>query len=214
MTTQLSLFNGALREIGERRLASLSENTSTRHDLDGVWDEGAVKHCLEQGHWKFAQRTAKLEYAPGFTPSFGYQRQFEKPTDFVKLSKMCSDEYLNQPLLQYADEGGFWFADLDEIYVSYVSNDASYGSDMSLWPQTFVLYVECYLASRIAYRITTSKEAAADAMKAANKALVDARSKDAMAGPATFLPAGSWNNARTSGGRSRRDRGNRSRLIG
>lgn len=216
MTTKLTLFNGALRELGERRLASLTENTATRRELDGVWDEGAVDHCLEQGHWKFAQRTAKLTYASTFTPSFGYNRQFEKPTDYVKLSKMCTDEFLNQPLLQYADEAGFWFAEEDEIYVSYVSNHASFGGDMTLWPQTFVLYFELYLATRIARRITQSATAADELNKDMRKKLVDARSKDAMAGPTTFPPTGSWNNSRNYGssGSTRRDRGSRSRLIG
>ena len=119
MTTALTLYNGALRELGERKLASLSENTEPRRVLDDVYAAG-LKYCLEKGHWKFAQRASKLSYTPSYTAPFGYSRQFVKPSDLVKVSKVCQDEYFNTPLLQYSDEGGFWFADLDDIYISYV----------------------------------------------------------------------------------------------
>jgi hypothetical protein len=50
---------------------------------------------------------------------------FAKPTDWVDTSAVCQDEYFRVPLLQYADEVGYWFADLDEIYVKYVSDGAT-----------------------------------------------------------------------------------------
>ena len=94
---QLGLYNQALYLLGERSLASLTENREPRRILDVVW-RGAVKFCLEQGQWKFALRTSKLTYSTDVIPTFGYSRAFERPTDCVRLSKMCSDEYLKTPL--------------------------------------------------------------------------------------------------------------------
>ena len=154
MATQLSLYNEALRICGERKLASLTENREPRRILDSVWDANAINYCLEQGQWKFAIRTAKLENNASMEPAFGYQYGFDKPTDLIRLTALCSDEYFNVPLTQYSEEAGYWFSDLDEIYIQYVSNDASYGNDFSLYPETYMRYVASYLASEIIDRLT------------------------------------------------------------
>lgn len=207
-TTQLSLYNGALRNLKERRLASLSENREPRRVLDDVW-EGALSYVLEQGLWNFASRTSRFTPNPSYTASFGYQNQFVKPDDFVRLVGIYSDPYGNVPLNQYTDETGCWYSDLSEIYVTYISNDASYGADFSRWPQTFIKYVEAYLAFEAGPRIT-GKE---DDGKMLVRTLRDAHSKDAMNEPTRFMPQGSWVSARTNGstGNIRKNRGS---LIG
>jgi len=215
-TDQLSLYNLALTVyLGERRLASLTENREPRRALDDVWTGGggAVKACLEQGHWKFAQRTSKIDYTASIAPTFGYRYGFTIPSDQVRVSKMCSDEYLNEPLLHYADEAGVWYSDIQTIYVSYVSSHASFGGDMSLWPESFTNFVACYLAQRIATRITGTETKEEKLTKKCQTLLVDARSKDAMQGPTQFTPSGSWVRARHTSGPAR-DGGSRSNLIG
>lgn len=214
MATQLKLYNEALRLCGERKLASLTEDREPRRLLDGVWDAGAIKYCLEEGQWNFALRTAKLEYSPSIEPSFGLRYAFEKPSDFVHLSSFCYDEYFNSPITQFAEEGGFWFAEVDEVYVKYVSEDAAYGTDLSLWPENFTRYVAAYMASEIVDRLTQSDSQYEKVMKAYEKRLVKARSRDAMQGPTQFLPTGSWVRARGHGSYRTRDRGHRGALIG
>jgi hypothetical protein len=206
MATQLSLYNGALRALGERKLASLSEDRKPRRLLDDVYT-GAVAYCLEQGDWKFAQRASLLAYESSYTAPFGYRRQFQKPTDLVRLSKMCTDEYFQCPLLQYEDNAGFWFADLDEIYVSYVSNDASYGLDLTLWTETFTNFVELYLASQIVDPLLQSDTKTDKIMKLLKAARAEAKSRDSMDGPTEFPPIGSWTRARRGDTATRKNRG-------
>lgn len=212
MNTQLGLYNQALTLLGERKLASLSENREPRRVLDDIWD-GGVKYCLEQGQWKFALRTSKLIYAPEIEPSFGYARAFEKPSDCVRVAKLCSDEFFNMPLLAYNEEAGFWFASLDEIYISYVSDHASFGGDLTLWPESFVKWVGLFLATEGGKRITQSTTDLEKLDKVQRRAKTDALSKDAIQGPTQFLPQGSWARAR-NGSRNGYDRGNRGQLIG
>jgi hypothetical protein len=38
---------------------------------------------------------------------------------------------MTTPLTDYADEVAYWFSDLDEIYVRYVSDDANFGMDFA-----------------------------------------------------------------------------------
>src|SRR5690348_15503497 len=131
--TRLSLYNGALLILGERALSSLSEARESRRVLDQVWNRDPVRYCLEQGQWKFAMQKGRLTYNPSFTPSSGFRRQFTKPTDFVRLCAISCEEYFNEPLLQYDDIGSFWFADIDDLFIKYVSDDNAFGRDFSLW---------------------------------------------------------------------------------
>lgn len=198
--TKLSLFNGALGFfVGERELSSLTENREPRRLLDAAWNNGAVDYCLEQGQWNFAMRTARVDYDPDLTPDFGYRRAFSKPDDWVRTAALCSDEYFNCPLTRYSDEVGYWFSDLDVIYVRYVSNDAAYGNDLSRWPKSFTHYVESHLALRISKRLTQSTTDREALKKESRKLLIDARSKDAMNEATSFMPQGRWSAARMRG---------------
>jgi hypothetical protein len=138
MTTKLQLYNNALLLCGERALGSLTEEREPRRLLDQVYDTDGIKKCLEMGQWKFAMRTIQIDYDPDVSPTFGYQRAFDKPTDWVVTSSVCSDEYFRAPLLQYTDEAGYWYADLNTIYVRYVSDDAQYGKNIGSWPGSFL----------------------------------------------------------------------------
>jgi hypothetical protein len=211
MTDKLSLYNGSLLVAGERFIASLSVQEEPRRLLDQVWT-GAIKYCLEQGQWHFAMRTVQIDYDTSIEPDFGYRRAFVKPDDWVNTSGLCSDEYFTAPLTRYIDEAGYWYADLDTLYVRYVSNDALYGMDLNKWPETFREYVEAYLASRILLKIANSEDKAEKAGKLAERRLMLAKNKAAMAEPTSFPARGSWSSARNRF--PRRDGGGGGSLIG
>jgi hypothetical protein len=198
--TKLDLYNGALRILKERKLASLTENREPRRLLDDAWGDGstngAVRFCLEMGQWTFATRTVQIDYSPSVTPSFGYRYAFDRPTDVVRVAAVCQDEYFTTPLLEYVDERNYWYASLQTIYVKYVSNHASYGADLSLWPETFSQLVQAQLAREIAASLTQGL----DGVKVANAAWAEAkrepRSIDAMNKPTAFPPVGAWVSSR------------------
>lgn len=205
MATRLSLYNGALLECGERDLASLTENREPRRLLDRVWDSGAVGYCLGKGQWKFAKRTRQFGPSASIEPAFGHPYAFEQPNDFIRTIGIWSDEFLSSPLLNYQTEGRFWFASAPELFVSYVSDDASYGGDLANWPEDFTRAVELYLASRIIRKLTQDVNAEKLQIAKFNDAIDDAKSGSAMEGPTVFPPAGSWVRARL--GSSRGDGG-------
>lgn len=213
MNDQLGIYNRVLTIVlGERGLASLSENREPRRVLDVVYPIG-VKYCLEQGQWKFAMRSSKLTYSPSVTPTFGYRRAYEKPLDCVRISKLCTDDTFNEPVLAYTEEAGWWYSDLDEMFISYVSNHVDFGLDHSRWPESFVNYLCLYLATLGGTRLTQNKTDVDLIEKKAKRARVDALNKDALQGPTVFLPEGNWSRSRR-GNHTTRDRGSRSNLIG
>lgn len=214
MTDQLSLYNGALRILGESKLATLTDAVENRRSLDEVWDDGAIDLCLNLGYWNFATRTVQASYDPDVTPAFGFTYGYSKPTDWIKTAALASDEYFRNPLtdLEYKDEGGRWWSDYDSFYLSYISNDASYGGDYSLWPEEFVTLVQTYMANEIAPRVRKSQSGLAEIEAKYKRAKLEARNSDAMNEGTKFAPMGSWASARN--GYGRRDRGRRGSLIG
>jgi len=211
MTTRLKLYNEALRICGETSLASLTEDREPRHLLDEVWDNGGVKACLEAGQWRFALRTIQLDYDADITPEFGLQRAFQKPTDWCATSSVSANEYFENPLLNYVDEAGYWYADEDVIYVRYISNHADWGGDLSTWTEKFSDYAASYFARKIILKLTSDKERMELVYALEKDALMKAKNHDAMGDPTKFPPEGSWSRSRRS---MRGDRGSRHRLIG
>lgn len=213
-TTKLRIYNGALAIIGERALGSTSENRKSRRDLDLIWDDGGVDDCLEAGQWHFAMRSVRVLYDPSIAPDWGYRRVFQKPEDHIRTCGVCQDEMFNTPLLAYREEAGYWYSDIDTIYVRYVSNDAAFGMDMSLWPGTFAEFVKAHFATLVALPITQDKAKVTLADNYRSRALADAKSKGAMADPTTFPAEGAWTSSRRGRSWSWPDRGNRGSLIG
>jgi hypothetical protein len=123
---------------------------------------------------------------------------------------VCSDEYYRQPLRAYGDESGYWWADLEQLYVRFVSDDVLYGLDFAKWPPNFTAYVESFFALKIT-NITTFADKRDAVKKESDSLLLKAQSTDAMEQPSKSSPRGSWSSSR---GGSSGDFGNRSRLIG
>jgi len=207
MTDRLSIYNGALRSVGERRLANLTENYESRYLLDDVWDNDFLSTVLQMGQWDFAIRSTRLDYDPSITPEFGAQYAFARPDDHVRTVGVSADEYFTPPLLDYTHEGGLWYAETESIYVRYVSNAVELGGDYSLWPPNFTRYVEHWIGLQILPSLTQAESTVDSQEKKVKQALKRARNTDAQENPAKFAPESSW-------ARSRKGRFSRRRMSG
>lgn len=213
MADRLSIYNGALQILGQGKLATLTENRKSRRALDTAWEQNLVRYCLEQAQWRFAVRTVQLSYSPSIEPDFGLRYAFDRPSDLVRLAALCSDEYFREPLWEALSEGEFFYADLETIYLRYVSDDDAYGMNMSRWPEGFAQYVQGLLAEQTCMEITADASLL-DRIKRDNKKQNRAAvGTDAMEEPSKSIPSGSWSRARFNGGISS-ERGSRTRLIG
>ena len=206
MSTQLGIYNDALAYIGERPLASVSEDREPKRVLDSYYDD-VRRHCLEQGLWNFAIRAVEVT-AAGLTPNFGYSYAFSKPSDCVRVAMVSTSETFVPPLLDFRDEANYWYANSSPIYVRYVSNESTeYGGSLSNWTQLYADYVGLRLAVKACFRITGSNnllEGPEGLLRRERRALNDARSKDAMEEPPGFMPSGTWVTSRGGGGDRRR----------
>ena len=202
-TSKLSIANGALRHLKETQLTQSEMTNASREParvFNAIWDNGGVRACLEEGQWRFARRTVSLDFSPSVdTEDWDYDYAFDKPADWVRTVGLWGDSWMKDPLRDYRDEAGYWFANVETIYVTFVSDDASFGGDMSLWPQSFVEYVEAYFGAKMAGPMT---DAGKELHQLRESLLKKAKSKDSITDPSRNLPMGSWVRARL-GGRSR-----------
>lgn len=219
-TSRLQLYNDAALCAGERSLANLTEDTELRRLLDQVWNNGGVDGCLEEGQWEFAMRSVMIDYDPVIKPPFGYNRAFTKPTDWILTSAVCADEFFRVPLTRYVDEAGYWYSDLDQIYVRYVSNDPVYGANLGAWPKSFTEFVAAHFATQIILKLSDNDSRWSKFVNPENpehsvrgRALLKAKSRCAMSGPSASMAQGNWTRSRTRGV-NRRDGGGTTNLIG
>ncbi len=207
---KLRTYNDALRILEARELSSLTEAVEARRVLDSAYGPNAeaVTTCLERADWTFASLIVKGVYDPGLETGFGFRYAYAKPSDMVRLTSLCPDEYMRSPLTgeQYWDAAGYWYVDHAEIYIRYVSGGTDYGMNSGLWSEGFRELLAAHLAVECAGRLTSSDAIARKAYALKEDALSHAKSRNAMDGGTKFAPAGSWVRARgTVGSRSRID---------
>jgi hypothetical protein len=203
MPTKLSIFNDALSHLGEARLANLTENREARHTLDDSWN-GRVHFCLERAFWNFAMRSVELAASSTFEPAFGLTHVFEKPADWVRTYQVSDNGRFEPQLAAFIDEAGRWHADINPLFVRYVSDDNAYGFDLGQWPQSFAECVSAALALHNCYRLTGSDSRAERLERLLKRNIALARGNDAMNEPPVSLPLNSW--VRSRGDGANRDR--------
>lgn len=208
-TVRLRIYNEVLRLHGDKRLTSINEQTETRRILDDAWEQDPVRYILEKALWKFARRTVSIDASDDITLISGWQYGFYKPEDVARVAAVSDTEVFSDPFLIYQDEGEFWFANVDPIYVTYVSYDADFGYNTELWTKTFEHVVAAYMATKTLRRITKEQlKLGQDIDKYYRKLLLEAKANDAQLGPTRFLPDGRFVRARGYGGtRRHRDGG-------
>ena len=97
---QLKIYNAALGHLGERKIASLTENREPRRVLDDFYND-VVQYCLERGTWEFAARNVQIDASTSSSPPFGFTNAFVKPTDWVRTVLLSANECFDPPLRQF-----------------------------------------------------------------------------------------------------------------
>jgi hypothetical protein len=194
MADKLSIYNMALGHLRERRLASLTEAREPRRVLDDFWNQ-VVSECLEEGLWNFMVRAVQADSSATVTPAFGWKYAFAIPADWVRTVLISTVETFTPPLLDYAEETGYWYANWTPLFARYVSSDPLYGQNLGSWTANFTKYVSYQLAQYACGRITGSEDLLAGPegiTKRLHHAKIKAKSNDAMNQPPGQIPTGTW----------------------
>ena len=149
-TTQLSLYNGALLLLGQRRLSSLTEDRESRHRLDGAYTRDAIRYCLELVKPNWASKTLTLS-TPATATTFDHSHSL--PDEYVTMVGAFSDAKLDQEITRYIIEGRELLADYSTVYLRYTSD----AYELSDWDASFARVMEAYLAVETATRLSSDE---------------------------------------------------------
>ena len=195
------IYNDALLCMGLDEITSNTDDSNRRTKLDRALDAGIVSELLEDTGWTFGVTTTKSQYDPSVEPAWGYSRAHTKPADMHRIDGIFYDEYMQQPLKLYHDEGGKFYTDQDEFYLQYISSN--WLVNPATWPTFFKRLVAAKMAKDTAASL---KSEGADVMLAREifeERESSAKSNDAMSAPPRLLATGNWVGSRYRGGNNR-----------
>jgi hypothetical protein len=208
MVTKLELYNAALAFLGPTRLnpsTGLTENRPDRYELDAVY-AASLQWFVEQANWFFGLRSQLWEPDTDVDQRFGLPYTYSLPEDFVRIRAISSDEAQRSEDRTYRREGNYIFSSYSRLYLTYESNDASYGFNIGAYPQTCADVVACDLAWRSALPVTKDKGSKNDLLIERTRLLAIAKRKDAVDERVKGKPTSSWVNSRFSSSASRDQR--------
>lgn len=205
MTTRLQLYNDAAVALSQERLSSINEDVLVKRELDAIYDDTCIE-ALEMGLWLWARRGVQLSYDPSIdTSTFGgLAYGFTLPSDFVRIEAIAIDPYFRNELTDYdiTGPGKTLYTDQSTLYLKYISNGATYGLNLAVWPQTFANGVSHLLASNAAMGVTKSRSDEADERKAAEIDITKAKVRSAVDERVKAKPVGRLVRARFRNGSS------------
>lgn len=204
MSSKLSLYNDALRAIGDLRLGSLTDDVEARYVLDDAWDD-CVAFVFTEGLWNFATKTEVITADTGQTSIPGFSFVFDKPVNWLRTITLSQTSLFTDEAV-YRDEGNKFYSNWDTLYIRYISNEKAVDGQIENWPLTFAKVVAACLAKECAERLSGSG-AKGEALAAGYEAaLASAKNKDALDQSKMILRPGNWVRA-MRGSSSARDRG-------
>lgn len=194
MATKLSVFNEALRILGQPPLASPDANNEHGRQLRDAW-EGAVLWCYEQANWNHTIVRVTLSRLAD-APAWGYSYYYQLPTDFVRVAEISETGMVDDPLTAYEIENGKVATNAEQVYLKHVSSELLTLTPGE-WSQSFSDLVSAELAVRTAPKLAASNiEMALETRK---QRTPQAKSLDAIQNPPQRRRMGNWARAARGG---------------
>ena len=192
-----NIYNDALLIMGLDEITANTDDSNRRTKLDRALDAEIVSELLEDTGWTFAVTSTKSQYDPSVEPSWGYTRAHAKPVDMHRLDGVFYDEYMQQPLKLYHDEGGFFFSDEDEMIIQYIST--SFLVNPANWPTFFKKLVSAKMAHDTSPSLRKEGADVDNSIRVYEKRKSSAMSNDAMSAPPRKIASGKWVGSRFKG---------------
>lgn len=98
--------------------------------------------------------------------------------------------------MDYEYQTNVIYANVDTIYLQYISNSAQFGGNLARWPAAFSQFAQAYMAVQAQPTIVNSDSVAAKLEKELIIAERVALTSDGLNKPIQVNPIGRWNKAR------------------
>jgi len=197
-SSEIALCNAALRRIGQKTIASLTDPSELARTVNDLYSE-VRDQVLSIHPWNCATRRASLALLAD-APPWGFSKAFALPADFLRLVRSeYADDLWRMETIARAD-GTLTRAivtDLSQMRIVYIARIA----DVTLMDAFVQRAIEYRLAAEIADRITGSQEKRQAMESLYRDALDEARFQDSRTAPPTDdLRPSAFLGARIGGG--------------
>lgn len=158
MASNVEIVNRALTKLGESRILALTDDTKAARDANSLF--AIVRDAeLRASRWRFAIKRVVLP-ALSTAPAFGYDRQFQLPTDCLKALDVGdfypgvdTSDYIASDTAEYAIEGNAILTNLAApLRLRYIARI----EDPTLFDASFVEALACKLAIELCESLTDS----------------------------------------------------------
>lgn len=193
--SEVSICNYALRLVGGDRITALDSTSVNGARCDDLFDY--LRDDLLRCHfWNFATRMAQLTVAND-TPTFEFDYAYTLPTDWLRTISVHDNDAglgaLNFLEMDLGDGTHVLATSSDQVYIKYVAQI----TDPTKYPPDFVMAFQLALARDLATVVANMGVDKLDKLeRQATKALLRAKSADALGNPPPRRPAGSWATSR------------------
>lgn len=194
MASKVSIANGALERLGEKRIELLTQDDVRARSMNANFD--SVRDALLRKYdWGFAIRRASIA-ADGSETLWGGHNRFGLPNDYIRLIR---DDETGQAVdwrIEAGDaEGDGTFIVTDDaspLEIRYIARI----EDPNRYDATFIEALECALAMKSCKRITGSDAFKTDLARDYADAIAEAKRTGAIEKKAQEAPEDDWLNAR------------------
>lgn len=178
VTSKLTVYNDALRELGSHPLANLTTANTRLQELEGAFPH-AIEYLISRADWNFARRRATLTGVAdtSFSP---YTYRYARPSDYLRklwIKTAATDDFE----IEHAEIGAVFYGYASTALIEYVS-DTSQNYDPANWPPHFTRCAVIYLALLVAPKLarTGGNEDVAAFYGKLDRALADAERLEAV----------------------------------
>lgn len=185
--SKVSICNLALRQVGEKTIMSLDEDTKEANLCNELYDE-VLEQVLETHPWNCALKRASLAET-ATDPAFGWSNSYQLPNDCLRVIRM------EDPKMDFVVENGLLLCNNGTAKILYIKKIEDPTEIEPLVRKVFYLA----MAVEMSYTLTGTNTALEVLGGRLEQAYRDARSKDAQTGTPMFTDQSNWIQARISG---------------
>ena len=179
--TDLDICSRVLVELGDQPITSMA-GARAGQVLARTHYEKTVKQLLGAYRWNFARRTTQLSREASAPTGSKWAASYTRPDGWLMTHAVLISgtviAWEHGPGVVYCDA-----AEADEVFMEY-----SYRVDTNDFPEYFIAYLEAELAAKWAFPLTSQETLAAEAVRQARVAKVEARSADSQSSTARRMP--------------------------
>jgi hypothetical protein len=160
MSDKLTLYNEALRLVGDLRLVTLTDDVEARYALDDAWNR-SVLFVASQANWPHAYASAQASLLPD-TSSPGYTKSYTiNNANWLRTVMVSLDEHFAVGA-HYHQALGKLFLNTSavNIFVRYIDKTYLGDAHIATWSEMFCSAVSHRLAFEVCERLTQDPQKA------------------------------------------------------